>query len=56
MSDDAPVNNPHPVDEDPEEHMGDVIVDPWDEPDWFAKRSPDWFAKRSPDTKPEDNS
>lgn len=49
MSDDAPVNNPHPVDEDPEEHMGDVIADPWDEPD-------DWFAKRSSDTKPEDNS
>lgn len=31
------LNNPHPVEEDPEDHIGDVIPDPWDDPeqtDW----------------------
>lgn len=29
-------NNPHPVDEDPEQHIGDEQKDPWDdkESDW----------------------
>lgn len=25
--------NPHPVDEDPEEHVGDELPDPWDDTD-----------------------
>jgi len=43
-SDNTPEENPtvevdpiHPVDENPEEHMGDVMPDPWDDPqqeDW----------------------
>lgn len=31
------VKNPHPVDEDPEEHIGKKTLDPWDDPeqtDW----------------------
>lgn len=30
-------SDPHPVDEDPEEHIGPEIPDPWDDPeqaDW----------------------
>lgn len=29
--------NPHPVDEDPEDHIGEELPDPWDDPaqtDW----------------------
>lgn len=30
-------NNPHPVDEDPEDHIGDETPDPWDKPGWRAE-------------------
>lgn len=33
----VPVNNPHPVDEDPEDHIGDEIPDPWGRPGWRAE-------------------
>lgn len=27
------VNDPHPFEEDPEQHLGDVTKDPWDDVD-----------------------
>lgn len=42
-------NNPHPVDEDPEEHVGDEQPDPWDEPGWLAEAKEDENQQKKED-------
>lgn len=37
------MTDPHPVDEDPEEHIGEKIPDPWEDPeqeDWPMNPEP----------------
>ena len=41
------VNNAHPVDEDPEDHIGDELPDPWDQPNPWADWTEEQLKKES---------